>query len=184
MRVVIVPGTNRTGALSLHLARAIAGDFRALGHEPDLLELRLGAEFVDPDVYHKPAPAVTALVQRFVGGDAAVFVVPEYNGSFPGILKLFIDMLPYPAGLDRRPCAFVGLASGQFQALRAVEHLQQVVGYRNAYVFPQRVFIGNAKQQFGTDGSLVDAKLAQRLRDQAQGFAAFAAAVRPPAPPP
>ena len=86
----------------------------------DLAEM--GPEFLLGTSYKEPAAAVTALVDRFLAADGVHFVVPEYNGSFPGAVKLFIDHLPYPEGFDNRPCAFTGLAAGQFAALRAVEH--------------------------------------------------------------
>lgn len=179
MRITVVPGTNRAGSFALKLARQVADDHRALGNEVDLLELALGPEFLEPTAYKQPTPGVTALVNRFLACDGAVFVVPEYNGSYPGVLKLFIDMLPYPQGFDRRPCAFIGLAAGQFQGLRAVEHLQGVAGYRNAFLYPNRVFIGDSPKQFGPDDRLLDAKLAERLRAQADGFTRFIAALKP-----
>jgi NAD(P)H-dependent FMN reductase len=181
MHLVIIPGTNRAGSLSRKLASLVAADHQALGHSVDLLELQLGPEFLAPEAYKQPTPAVTALVGRFLAADGVVFVVPEYNGSYPGVLKLFIDMLPYPQGFDRRPCAFIGLAAGQFQGLRAVEHLQGVAGYRNALMYPNRVFIGEAHKQFSPEGTLVDAKLAERLKAQATGFTHFIAALKPPA---
>ncbi|MBA3684499.1 MAG: NAD(P)H-dependent oxidoreductase [Planctomycetes bacterium] len=178
MHIVVVPGTNRAGSLSSMLAKLALADYAALGHSTDLLELALGPEFLEPEAYKKPKPAVTALVDRFLAADGVVFVVPEYNGSYPGVLKLFIDMLPYPQGFDRRPCAFIGLSAGGFQALRAVEHLQGVAGYRNAFVYPNRVFIGESHKQFDAANRLVDARLAERVRNQAVGFVQFIAALK------
>jgi NAD(P)H-dependent FMN reductase len=178
MHIVVVPGTNRAGSLSLALAKLIAIDHQVLGSTVDLLELQLGPEFLAPTAYKEPTPGIKSLVDRFLTADGVVFVVPEYNGSYPGILKLFIDMLPYPQGFDRRPCAFIGLSAGQFQALRAVEHLQGVAGYRNAFIYPNRVFIGESFKQF-TNGQLSDLKLAERLRAQATGFTQFITALKP-----
>ena len=124
--------------------------------------------------YKEPSPEVDALVDRFLGSDGVHFVVPEYNGSFPGVVKLFIDLLPYPAGFDQRPCAFIGLAAGQFQGLRAVEALQAVAGYRNAYQYPRRLFIGDSYQQIDfASGLLKDEELTQRLEQQASGFVTY-----------
>jgi NAD(P)H-dependent FMN reductase len=179
MNITVIPGTNRANAKSLLLARLVAEDHRALGATVDLMELRLGPEFLADTAYKQPTPGIKQFVDRFLASDGVVFVVPEYNGSFPGVLKLFIDMLPYPAGFDRRPCAFIGLGSGQFGGLRAVEHLQAVAGYRNAYHYPPRVFIAGIEKQLNPDGTLSDPKLAQRLKDQAAGFQQFVTAVRP-----
>ncbi len=178
LHLVVIPGTNRAGSQSLRLARLVESDYRALGSTTDLLELALGAEFLEPTAYKQPAPAVSALVARFLKADGVVFIVPEYNGSYPGVLKLFIDMLPYPQGFDQRPCAFIGLAAGQFQGLRAVEHLQGVAGYRNAHCYAGRVFIGNSHQLLDAAGALANRDLATRLMQQAAGFHHFIAQLK------
>lgn len=173
MHIVVVCGTNRDGALSRLLAQEAAEVYTELGHEVDLLDMNeLPNEALLPNAYKEQADNVKALVQRFLKADGAVFIVPEYNGSYPGILKLFVDMLPFPEGFDSRPCAFIGLAAGQFKGLRAVEHFQQVAGYRNAHLFPRRIFIGDSFKQF-VDGKLSDDELSTRLREQASGFVKF-----------
>ncbi len=178
MHIVVVCGTNREGALSRVLAHEAAHYYEKLGHSVDFLCMsELPPEALQGSVYAEKPASVAALVDRFLKSDGAVFVIPEYNGSFPGVVKLFIDMLPFPEGLDGRPCAFIGLAAGQFKSLRAVEHFQQVAGYRNAHIYPRRIFIGDSFKQF-QDGRLVDEELTQRLKDQAEGFCKFAAAIR------
>jgi len=173
MKIVVIPGTNRQGALSAKLADIVAGHHRDAGRKVDLLDPKeMGPECLLPTAYKEPDDAVLGLVDRFLDSDGVHFVIPEYNGSFPGVLKLLSDMLPFPAGLDQRPCAFVGLAAGQFKALRAVEQFQLVCGYRNAYVYPRRVFIGSSYQQFDGD-ALADEELAGRVREQCDGFAGF-----------
>ena len=181
MKITVVCATNRDGSLSRMLAKQAATCYEQLdGVEVDLLDMNeLGAEFLEPKAYKEPSEAVTAIVQRFLACDGACFVVPEYNGSYPGILKLFVDMLPYPEGFDQRPCAFIGLAAGQFKGLRAVEHFQQVAGYRNAIQYPRRLFIGDSYKQFDFEsGSLKDEELAGRLQQQAEGFVDFIKAVK------
>ncbi|NNM33859.1 MAG: NAD(P)H-dependent oxidoreductase, partial [Gemmatimonadetes bacterium] len=145
-----------------------------LGQDVDLMDLaEMSGDFLLPTAYKERPPKVQAMVDRFLAADGVVFVVPEYNGSYPGAVKLFIDMLPYPQGFDRRACAFVGLAAGEFRGLRAVEHLQQVAGYRMAHIYPRRCFIGRSYSQFDEDGRIKDPELDIRLKDQARGFVEF-----------
>ena len=178
MHIVVVCGTNRDGALSRLLAVEAQQIYQQQGHTTDLLDMaELPTAALQGSAYKEPSPAVTDLVNRFLKSEGVVFVIPEYNGSFPGVLKLFVDMLPYPEGFDSRPCAFIGLAAGQFKGLRAVEHFQQVAGYRNAHNYPRRLFIGDSFKQF-IDGKLADDALNQRLVEQAEGFTKFAKAVR------
>ena len=173
MNIVVVCGTNREGALSRLLATEVAESYKQRGHTVDLLDMKeLPAEVLQPTAYKDQPASVKKLVDRFLASDGAVFIIPEYNGSYPGVVKLFVDMLPYPEGFDSRPCAFLGIAAGQFKGLRAVEHFQQVAGYRNANIYPRRIFIGDSFKQF-VDGKLSDDELTKRIEEQTEGFVEF-----------
>jgi NAD(P)H-dependent FMN reductase len=100
-------------------------------------------------------------------------VTPEYNGSLPGVLKYFIDMLKFPESFQNRPVCFVGVAAGVWGALRPVEQLQAIFGYRNAYIYPERVFLPQINELLDASGRLRDADLLGRLRKQAEGFVDF-----------
>lgn len=180
MHIVVVCGTNRDGALSRLLAQEVAESYRQRDQSVDLLDMNeLPPEILHATAYKNQSESIKTIVDRFLKSDGAVFVIPEYNGSYPGILKLFVDMLPFPQGFDSRPCAFIGLAAGQFKGLRAVEHFQQVAGYRNAHLFPRRLFIGDSYSQF-VDGKLNDDELTRRLQEQADQFVSFVQKVRSP----
>jgi NAD(P)H-dependent FMN reductase len=180
--IVIIPGSNRTGANSLHLAHEVQDNYRQLGCSTDVLTMDLEADFLQPTAYKEKSPAITARVDRYLKADGAVFIIPEYNGSYPGVLKLFIDMLPDKTSFNKRPCAFIGIAAGQFQALRAVEHFQGVAGYRNGYLYPNRIFIGAVHKLIGADHKVNDASLSERLRAQASGFVDYIKLLKPEIP--
>jgi chromate reductase len=105
-------------------------------------------------------------------------VMPEYNGGMPGVLKYFIDMLEFPESFERRPVCFIGLAAGVWGALRPVEQLQTIFGYRNAYLYPERVFIPGARHALDETGRLKDPELRGRLQKQAEGFVEFVGKLR------
>ena len=64
-----------------------AEQHRSLGAEVDVIELAdvLSADFVSPSAYKEPSEAIAT--DRFIDSDGVVFIVPEYNGSYPGALK-------------------------------------------------------------------------------------------------
>ncbi|MFO1489311.1 MAG: NAD(P)H-dependent oxidoreductase, partial [Verrucomicrobiota bacterium] len=99
-------------------------------------------------------------------------------GSLPGVLKYFIDMLPFPESFERRPVCFVGLAAGMWGALRPVEQLQAIFGYRNAFIYPERVFMPGIGKLFDEAGHFANADMEKRLAQQAAGFAEFAERLR------
>ncbi len=179
MHIVVVCGTNRDGAISRKLTASVADCYRPLVSSVDVLDMaELPTETLLGSAYEEKPESTSKMVDRFLLADGVVFIVPEYNGSYPGVLKLFVDMLPFPRGFDARPCAFIGLAAGHFRSLRAVEHFQQVAAYRNAHLFPRRVFIGDSYKQFDEGDQLVDAELKTRIEDQATGFCKFIASIK------
>src|SRR5687767_4323562 len=165
--ILIISGTNRPKSNALRISCVLAGHYRDLGAPHELLDLQdLPREMFDPASYATKPPPVQALQTRILESVGLDIVTPEYNGSFPGVLKYFIDMLKFPESFDAKPVAFVGEANGANGGLRAVEHLQQIFGYRNAHIFPERVFIPAVKEKINPDGQVTDAGIAERLARQ------------------
>lgn len=177
--ISIISGTNRDGSIGLKVARHVVEMYRNLGEEVELLDLNtLPAEAFQPGSFkEKPEALKAGFIDKVLNSDGLVIIVPEYNGSFPGVLKHFIDLLPFPDSFDCRPVAFIGLAGGYYGGLRAVEQLQMVFAYRNAYLFNRRVFIPNSYTILDEDGEFNDPDLRDRLELQAEKFQAFTKAI-------
>ncbi len=174
--MLILSGTNRPNSNALKVARVIEGHYRAAGEPCEVFSLQdLPPEMYSPEAYAKKPPAIVGMQQRILDARGLHVVTPEYNGSFPGVLKYFIDMLKFPESFDQKPVAFTGEAAGLWGGLRPVEQLQQIFAYRNAYLFPDRVFIPGIGQKIDAQGNITDAATNDRLAKQATGFAAFAA---------
>jgi len=172
--ILIISGTNRPGANALRVAGLLEGHYRTLGVAVQVLSLaEMPLEVFAPTAYAAKPPAMVAIQQRVLDAAGLHVVTPEYNGSFPGVLKYFIDMLKFPESFEAKPVAFTGEAAGNWGAFRSVEQLQMIFGYRNAYVFPERVFIPGIYQKFDAQGQFNDAEINERLAKQAAGFAAF-----------
>lgn len=160
----------------MKIAKVVRGMYERAGERAEVYGLEeMPATVFEPGAYGvKPAEFV-GVMQRVVEARGLHVVTPEYNGSFPGVLKYFIDMLKFPESFEGKPVAFIGEANGMFGGLRAVEQLQQVFGYRNAYVYPQRVFVARVGTVVGADGVIGDAKVAEMMEKQVAGFARFVA---------
>src|SRR5688572_302694 len=141
--ILIISGTNRPESNALRVANIIRGHYQRAGAgDVGLYSLaEMPREIFDASSYATKPPSWAAVQQRVLDSAGLHVVTPEYNGSFPGVLKYFVDMLKFPESFDRKPVAFTGEAAGIWGALRSVEQLQHIFGYRNAYVYPDRVFI-------------------------------------------
>ena len=181
MQIVVIAGSNREEACSRALARAL---FERYESRPEikatLLDLaELPLELLAPSAYANKPEAFARFAEAVLAADGLHVVTPEYNGGMPGVLKLFIDHLPFPAAFERRPVCFTGVAAGRWGALRPIEQLQAVFGYRNAYQLPERVFIDGVGRALGDDGWPKEEALAQRLERQMAHFVDYCKALRP-----
>ncbi|NIJ51055.1 NAD(P)H-dependent FMN reductase [Dyadobacter arcticus] len=80
--------------------------------------------------------------------DKFVFIVPEYNGSYPGVLKAFIDGLPYPNSFSNKKAALVGLSSNMQGAAIALSHLNDVFSYLGMNTLALRVKLGQIRSHY------------------------------------
>ena len=172
--IEIIVGTNRRNSSSAVVANWLHNFYSDLSESSQVMDLTdLPLETFSPDAYKEKPEKVRTFTDRVLNAKGLVVVTPEYNGSMTGALKLFIDLLPFPESFENRPVCYLGLASGQFGALRPVEHLMQVFGYRNAYNFPKRVFLPFCHNCIDSEKGVTDEDSAKRLQQQAIGFIEF-----------
>ncbi len=172
--ITLVSGTNRPGSNTRKVARHVEEIYAELKVPLRVLDLaQMPAEIFSPASYAQKPSAFSPFADAVLQASGLHVVTPEYNGSVPGVLKYFIDMLKFPESFERRPVCFTGLSAGIWGALRPIEQLQQIFGYRNAYLYPERVFLPQINNLLDEQGRLHDAELLGRLRKQAQGFAEF-----------
>ena len=179
--ITLVVGTNRPGSNTRKIAAHLEEIYAGLQVPLRVLDLaQLPPEIFSPASYAAKPATFSKFTDAILAADGLVIVTPEYNGSVPGILKFFIDMLPFPESFEQRPVCFVGLAGGIWGALRPVEQLQLIFGYRNAYIYPERVFISQVGGLFDPSGRLNHLEIMGRLKSQAEGFTNFVDRLKKP----
>ncbi len=176
----IISGTNRPGSRTRQISDLIQRLYAETGEQVEIIDLidlpfeeLTGRQYGGAGLHLSWSEAV----QKINQADGLILVTPEYNGSMPGALKYFIDHWVYPDSFEYRPICFVGLG-GLFGGIRPVEHLQQVMGYRNSFQFPLRIFLINIFKTLQASGELGDSAALQLLKDQVLGFQAFVKALQ------
>ena len=172
--ITLIVGTNRPGSNSRKVARHIEEIYAGLRVPLHVLDLaQLPPEIFSPSSYAEKPMSFQPFADAVLKSAGLHLVSPEYNGSIPGVMKYFIDMLKFPESFEKRPVCFVGVSAGIWGALRPVEQLQAIFGYRNAFLFPERVFLPRINELLDDSGRLKDPELVQRLRNQVEGFVDF-----------
>ena len=118
IKVLTLVGSLRAASINrqiAELATEAAPDGVAVTIFEGLGDLPFYNEDIDNDA-DVPA-AVTALRAAAADADAALVVTPEYNGSYPAVIKNAIDWLSRPFGdgaLKGKPLAVIGGSFGQY----------------------------------------------------------------------
>ena len=172
--ITVISGTNRPQSNSLKIAGLVTEMLHSAGEETTLLDVaKLPEGIFEGTSYGEKPQGFAPFQDAILATDGILTVVAEYNGSFPGALKYFIDMLRFPESLYEKPAAFVGVSAGPTGAVRAVEQLEMVFQYRHAHLFGRRVFIPGIGKVLDERGALTDPALELRLREMTAGFAVF-----------
>jgi NAD(P)H-dependent FMN reductase len=153
LRIAVIIGSTRDGRFAPTVADWFVA--RAAEARPDLvIDLVDLAEADLPltmTAFGQPRPEpVAALAPRLAGADAFVIVTPEYNHSFPAVLKNAIDW--YHGEWSRKPVAFVSYG-GVSGGLRAVQQLRHVFIELSAVPIRDTVSFTEYWNQFAEDRS-------------------------------
>src|ERR1035437_27000 len=153
--MTLIVGTNRPGSYKRKVANQLEQIYTGVKVPLHVLDLaKMPPEIFSPSSYAEKPKSFQPFSDAVLQSSGLHVITPEYNGSVPGVLKYFIDMLKFPESFEQRPVCFTGLAAGIWGALRPVEQLQAIFGYRNAYIFPERVFLPQINNLLDANGRL------------------------------
>ena len=172
--MTMIVGTNRPNSNTRKVARHVEELYAELKVPLKILDLsEMPREIFEVSSYAQKPGSFKPFADAVLASYGLHVVTPEYNGGIPGVLKYFIDMLKFPESFIKRPVCFVGLSAGIWGALRPVEQLQAIFGYRNAFIYPERVFLPGINDLLDDNGRLTDNELLERLKIQITGFIEF-----------
>ncbi len=172
--ITLVIGTNRPGSNTAKVAAEVKEIYQKIVGKVEVIDLaKLPPEIFSPESYATKPASFAPMAEAILKADGIVWITPEYNGSLPGVAKYFIDMLKFPESLKNCPVCLIGLAAGEWGALRPTEQLKDIFIYRNALLYPERVFMPKINELLNESGKLKSSEIAQRLEKQASGFIQF-----------
>jgi NAD(P)H-dependent FMN reductase len=149
--ISIVSSTNRNNSNTLKVAQYYQNILNELGKSNQIIDLRdIPENYLTIGMYGTSGQNedFNKLREKVALTDKFIFIIPEYNGSFPGILKLFIDGLPYPNCVKGKTAALCGLSGGPIGGLLALSHFTDILNYLNCNVLAIKPRIANISKEF------------------------------------
>jgi len=152
LNIPVILGTSRKGRASVHAARLLA----------DLLNRRAGVSSGVIDIATLPMPIDDAgeaiknasFSAAISAADGLVIVAPEYNHSFPGLLKHALDSCL--SEYIHKAVGLVGVSAGPFAGIRVVQGLLPVMRELGLVTIFWDINIGQVGKVFAEDGRLLD----------------------------
>ena len=113
--------------------------------------------FFSQDIENNP-PAVVINFQQLVrNADAVLLITPEYNRSYPGVLKNAMDWGSRPPGQNlwkKKPAAIMGASPGKIGTFGAQQHLKNICCYLDMALMNQPEFYFSASDGMNEAGLL------------------------------
>jgi chromate reductase len=174
MTTTIISGTNRLNSMSRQVSEAYAKLMDELNYPNQIKYLEnIPEEAVLDAIYRKGDNKMRTFAHSiFHESDRLVIVVPEYNASMPGILKLVIDSCD-PSIFKGKKIALIGISSGRAGNIRGLDHVMTVFNYLQSEVYSNKLPISQIYNMVDSNKELVDENTLVALKNQIEGFRNF-----------
>jgi len=178
--ITVISGTNRPNSKTEIIAKYY---FEALKSESNedirFYSLQdMPTDLISSTMYEEEGqhPGITKVQDEIlIPADKWVLVLPEYNGSYPGIFKLFIDAVSirkYAETFKKKKMGLIGVASGRAGNLRGLDQLSNAMNYLGFNVMPQKLPLPLIKSKTD-ETSITDDFTKETLTNHAKMFHSF-----------
>ncbi len=162
----IISGTNRPGSHSEKVAIEYERILKNKNINATLFSLKgLNVLQRSPE-YVKAESGILIPTKKFI------FIIPEYNGSYPGVLKAMIDNSDVKKTWNYKKALLTGVATGRAGNLRGMDHLADTLHYMKMNVFYNKLPISVVDKVMDGEGHLDNATL-NAINNQLDEFIQF-----------
>ncbi|MGZ8534346.1 MAG: NADPH-dependent FMN reductase [Flavitalea sp.] len=166
-KYLIISGTNRKGSNSLKVAYTYSRFLEEQGVESTVISL-------EDFNFTTRSPEFLQFEQKYLlPATKMIFIVPEYNGSFPGILKIMFDISDYKTVWKYKKALLVGISTGRSGNVRGLEHLTSILNYLLVVVHPFKLPISSIHNLISESNELEDSATLNTISGQVRDFINF-----------
>jgi chromate reductase len=165
--ITIISGTNRTGSRTLQVAAYYYNLLQELQQDVHLISL-VGLNTLDRNDAIKKVEA-----ELLIPSEKFIFIMPEYNGSFPGVLKALLDNTDIRKCWWHKKVLLVGVADGRGGNLRGIEHMTNILHYLKMNVHYNKLPLSKINDELDLDGHFLKELTLQVILEQVEGFMTY-----------
>lgn len=169
----IIAGTNRPGSNTLKVANQYQFIFKAKGIDAALLSLENLNVSAKNAQFEKIENDLLIPTQNFI------FITPEYNGSFPGVLKMLFDISRTHKIWWHKKALITGVSSGRAGNLRGNDHLASILNYLKITVHPNLLPISSIDTLMDATGNIIEPNTLIAINQQIDEFIGWTAKSKP-----
>ncbi|MFI5171822.1 MAG: NADPH-dependent FMN reductase [Chitinophagales bacterium] len=170
--ITIISATNRKDSNTLKVANEYGRLLSSRNIEHKLFTLEnLPKSLLDTHIYDEDDETFLKLQEEyFFQADKFIFIIPEYNGSVPGVLKLLMDAADIKKAFYFKKALLVGVATGRAGNLRGMEHLTGILLHLKMDVHWNRLPISKIDIELNEDDHFFNESTLRTVNNQINQF--------------
>ena len=173
-QIAVVVGSLRKDSLNRKFAHAIT---KLAPPEFSFVHLDISdLPLYDQDDDDKQAASVQRIKAQIAASQGLLFVTPEYNRSYSGVLKNAIDHASRPSGQSAwkgKPGGVLGVSPGAIGTAMAQQHLRNVLSCLNVPLLAQPDAFIQAKEGLFDDAGNIGADSVEFLQGWMDSYVAW-----------
>lgn len=106
------------------------------------------------------------VIEKFINeSDRIIFIVPEWNGSFPYSMKKLVDDSYYPSTFKNKKILLIGTSASTFGNIMGISHFKYILEFVGASVYPKLICVPFIEKKFANNDIQVDERLNEAVID-------------------
>jgi len=162
--ITIISGTNRIGSNTHKIAKEYQRILEEKGVKAGLFSLEAVNVMQNDAEFKRIENEILVPTTHFI------IISPEYNGSFPGVLKMLFDSSRSHDIWFHKKALLTGVSTGRAGNLRGMDHLADVLNYVKITVHPNRLPISIVDKLLSPEGKITDIYTLSAIDQQLDEF--------------
>ena len=163
----IIVATNRKESNSFLVGLQYQQKLKLLGISANIYSLE------NLDLNHRSPSMINFEQQALFPTEKFIIIVPEYNGSYPGVFKSLIDLSTIKDAWPGKKALLTGVATGRGGNIRGLEHLTGTLNYLNVFVHPNRLPLSLIHEKMDVKTGIIEKQTSDAIDLQIADFIKF-----------